>query len=172
MRTETIEIYTFNELPEEAKERAIRDAWEIKVDCDWWHWVYEDAERIGLKIKSFDDYKLNAVFIDGAEQTAWAILDEHGQSCDTYKLAQEYLADRVALVAKHSDGIRLDVVSEDNEMAFDCACDELDEDFLYVLKKQYRVMLINEYEWLTSDEQVAESLIANEYEFLSSGEMY
>lgn len=54
MRTETINIYQFNELSNEAKQNAIKQNYDINVSHDWWTNTYEDAERIGLQITSFD----------------------------------------------------------------------------------------------------------------------
>ena len=54
MRYEKIKVYEFNELSEEAKEKAIEKLWNINVDYEWWDCVYDDAENIGLKIKEFD----------------------------------------------------------------------------------------------------------------------
>lgn len=54
MKTKTINLYEFDELSEDAKEKALQNLWDINVDHEWWDYIYEDAERIGLKITGFD----------------------------------------------------------------------------------------------------------------------
>lgn len=175
IHTETT-VYLFEELPEEAQEKAIEENCYINVeDFEWWEWTYEDAERIGLKITSFDlDRHRHAKgdFLWSALECAEAILKEHGEDTSTYQTAKEYLSDRAALVAKHSDGITLDRVAEDNEYDFDNECNELDQEFLRSLLEDYSILLQKEYEYLTSEEAIKESLISNEYEFTIDGKIY
>ena len=54
MKTHTINTYSFNELSEEAQQKAIENLSDINVNFDWWNFTYEDAKNIGLKITSFD----------------------------------------------------------------------------------------------------------------------
>ena len=87
MRTETINIYTFDELSDKAKDRA-RDWWrQGALDYGWWECIYEDAERIGLKITGFDtgrSCEIDGDFIGTPEETADKILAEHGDRCGTW----------------------------------------------------------------------------------------
>lgn len=178
MRTiiEETTLYTFEELTEEAQEKAIEGNCYINVEyVDWWDLMYEDAERIGLKITSFDldRYRhAKGKFLWSALECAESILKEHGENTTTYQTAKEYLADRAALVAKYSDGINLEIVNEDNEYDFDDECDELDQEFLRSLLEDYSILLQNEYEYLTSEEAIKEIFIANEYEFTIDGKLY
>lgn len=56
MRTQTIEIFKFNELSDDAKENARQDYRVNGFSYDWWDCVYEDAaiiaELFGLDIKT------------------------------------------------------------------------------------------------------------------------
>lgn len=55
MKTKTITLYTYDELPtEKAKERARDWALEFALLDDWWECTYDDAICIGLNIISFD----------------------------------------------------------------------------------------------------------------------
>jgi hypothetical protein len=47
--------------------------------------------------------------------------------------------------------------------------EELEDWFLHELLEDYRILLEREYEYLTSDESVAESLECNGVEFLEDG---
>jgi len=174
MRTETTTrtLYTFDELSDEAKEKALEEYRDINVCFDWWESIYEDAERIGLKIQSFDlDRCRHAAgkFIESAFDCASKIIKEHGEKCETYKTAKAFLSDWAELVIKHSDGITTEEVHEDNEYEFDKEADELESDFLKSILEDFSIMLQNESEYIVSNEAVREAIEANEYEFTEEG---
>lgn len=173
MRTEIIErkLYKFEELSEEGKEKAIEKLYDINIDYDWWDSVYEDAKNIGLKIEEFDIDRgayCKGKFIESAEECAHKIIDDHGESCETYKTAEEYLKQRDIMVntaEKDENGELIDEYELDNEL------DDLDREFLKSLCEDYRIMLQHEYEYLTSEEAIKETIEANEYEFTENGEL-
>lgn len=170
MRTVTTEqtIYTWDDLTDEQKEKAVENYWDINVDYDWWDGTYEDAENIGLKINEFDldrNRHVTGDFLLDPEEVAQKIIDEHGEHCATYQTASDYLEERSGLVEKYSDGTSTDIVEYENEYAFDTECDDLDGEFLKSLLEDYSIMLQREYEYLTSYEAIAETLEINEYEF-------
>jgi hypothetical protein len=92
---------------------------------------------------------------------------EHGKSCETYKLAETWLAKSTTLTAlieeKYGDEAeeelgRLEAEQEENEAEFEQA-----------LLEEYFTLLAHEYEYLQSDEQVDESIRCNEYTFTETG---
>jgi len=158
MRTETTtrNIYTWDESSAEQQEKALDKLYDINVDYDWWESTYDDATTIGLKITGFNIDRGNS--IDGnllalPEDVITAILDNHGDQCDTYKLAQEY-RDKVG---ENEDGDRIDEDEDDN--------------FLYALKEEYLSILRKEYDYLTSREAIVETIEANQYEFDENGNL-
>lgn len=162
-------VYTFDELSDKAKEKA-RDWYrEGALDYDWWDSVYEDAANIGLKISEFDIDRasyVKASFMASAEETAHKIEEEHGENCETFKDAKNYLKERDALIntaPKDENGEFADEYELDNKL------DELDQEFLKTLCEDYRIMLTKEYEYLMSDESVDENIGANEYTFTETG---
>lgn len=172
MKTRTIKIYEFDELPDKAKEKAIERFADVNVDYDWWEYIYEDARNVGLKLTGFGldrSSYCKGDFIESPEETAQGIIDNHGESCDTYSTAKNYLEERSELVKKYSDGVSLDIVAEGNEYDFDNECDELDKEFLRSILEDYRIMLQKECEYLTSREAIEETIKINEYEFLEDG---
>lgn len=174
MRTETTTrtLYTFDELSDEAKEKALEAYRDINVSFDWWEFIYDNAEIIGLKIDGFDlNRRRHATgkFIESAFDCASKIIKEHGEACETYKTAKVFLSDWAELVSKYSDGINTEEVHEDNEWEFDKESDELETEFLKFILEDYSIMLQNEYEYLYSDEAVQETIEANEYEFTEEG---
>jgi hypothetical protein len=175
MKTIEIKIYKFAELSEQAKQNAINNLIDINVNHNWWEFIYEDANNIGLKITSLDldrNRHANGKFIYSAEECANKIIKEHGEQCETYKTALKYLEDRKKLVSKYSDGKKLDIVIEENYYEFDNECDELDEEFLNNILEDYSIMLQNECEYLQTDEAIIDTIEANEYDFTENGKLY
>ncbi len=170
--TFTTTVYTFDELSDRAKENAVSRLCDINVDYEWWDCTYEDAARVGLKITGFDVGRGNSItgdFTESADECAEMILVDHGEGCETFKTASAYLASRGELVSRFSDGVDTDAVAEGNEYDFDCECDELDREFKRDLLEDYLSILRNEYEYLTSEEAIIETILANEYEFDEDG---
>jgi hypothetical protein len=175
-RIDTVEteVFMFNELSEESKEAALAKLYDLNIDHDWWSMTYEDAANAHLDIDSFDldRHSITGSFKASPEDTAEKIISEHGKGCDTLATAREYMANRAKLVEKYSDGIQKDIVAEDNEYDFDYECDELDSDFNQSILEDYRIMLSHEFEYLTSEEAIVETINANAYEFEADGTLY
>ena len=175
MKTAIINIYQFSELSDEAKENAIKELYDINTNFDWWNSVYEDAEQVNLKIKGFDIDRgsyVKAEFIGSAYNAANLIILNHGESCETYKTAKSFIEDWNNLVSKYSDGIKTDTVTEGNEYDFDNEADDLENEFLQSISEDYRIILSNEYNYLTSEKSIIETIEANEYDFTENGILY
>jgi len=165
-------VYDFAELSERAKNKA--RAWyrEGALNYDWWDFTYEDAKNVGLKITAFDldrNRHCEGALIEDACYTARTILASHGEKCETYTLASEFLGNRDRLVAawpKDANGEFVD------ERAMDEALDDIELEFLRALLEAYAVILQKEYDWLLSDEQVDGAILANEYTFTAAGERF
>jgi len=152
-------VYTFDELTEEAQDRAIEKQADINVDYEWWDSIEDDAEQIGLSIIEFNTYHrtVKGKLLNDAIDVAEAIIRNHGEDCDTYKLAKQYIEDYEAL-PQDEDGWR------DSE--------EIDEEFEYALSQEYLSMLIKDYEYLTSREAIIETIVANDYRFTEDGNLF
>ena len=159
------EVYTLDEV----KDKAIEKQWDINVDYEWWDCIYMDAEDAGLKLEYFGlDRNLHCTgkFIEDALHTADAIIKSHGASCDTYKLAESFLAERDKIVntaPKNENG------EFEDEYELDSQLDDLEDQFLKDLLYEYAWILQREYEYLTSCEAIYETLQANGYEFYADG---
>jgi hypothetical protein len=155
MKTKTINLYEFDELSDQAKQRAIVDYWQINLD-DWWDSIYEDAKMIGLKITGFGldrNRHCTGKAIDDALTMAHKIKTEHGFDTPTYELANEFIKD-------YAD---LDDDIDANELR------DFENEFVNAILEEYSILLQREYEWLTSEEAIIDTLLANEYEFLEDG---
>ena len=161
-------VYKFKELTEDAQDVALQEQCEINVDYEWWESVYEGATEIGLKISSFDIGRAqycNGDFIDDAEDVANAIIENHGHNCETYKDAEAFLTEYEKFQEKLDDEFL-----DDYEVEQDI--EELESEFLQTLLEDYRIILKNEYEYLTSEEAIRETIIANEYDFTADGKLF
>jgi hypothetical protein len=175
MKTLQINIYQFSELSEDAKQKATQKLFDINVYDEWWDSVYYDAKNIGLKITGFDLDRANYCngnFLDTPTYTASKIISEHGEHCETYKTAKAFIIELAELVAKYSNGIETDIVADGNEYEFDSEADELETEFLNSLLEDYKTILKHEYEYLTSEEAIMQTIEANEYEFTEDGNRY
>jgi len=176
MRTETTTrtLYTFDELSEVAQQRAVEKLSDINVEYDWWDGIYSDAKNIGLEITSFDldrNKYAKGEILSSHTETANLIITDHGEMCETYKLAHAFLSERNALVVKYSDGIDLERVTEDKEQAFDDECNDLENEFKNNLLEEYASILQRECDYLQSREAIVETIEANEYEFDENGNL-
>jgi len=173
VKTIHTDVFAFDDLDDKAKDVA-RDWYrEGSLDYDWWDPTYEDAETIGLRIKSFElDRGRHATgefkYFGGAEQCAGLILENHGEDCETYKTAKQYLADLAKL------NTEIEAVDGDDEtnVEYELWQDkrgELNDEFLNSLLEDYSIMLQHEYEYLLSDEAVDDAIRANEYTFTEQG---
>ena len=167
MRTIEVKILTFNELSEKAKENA-RNWWRDRgLDYEWWDFIYNDAESIGIKISSFDLYRkeIDGEMILSAAEIAQNMFNQHGESCDTYKIAADFMEKWQPIFNDYMDERGANYESSILEEALM----ELEEEFISSLLQDYLSMLNKEYEYMLSDEYVDESIIINEYEFYEDG---
>ncbi len=159
MKTVEITLYKYDELPESAKQKALESLRDINVFDDWHDSIYEDAKRIGCKIRGFDtgrgndcDLILNDPGLDICEN----ILKEHGPNCSTYKIASELLPEFEK------------AVSADDENHHE----HLEETLGQQLSEEYLSMLRREYDYLTSRPQIESTILVTGYDFTEDGKIY
>jgi hypothetical protein len=164
MRTRTTIVYTFAELSEEAKRKALELLYDINVNFDWWEYTYEDAKTIGCEINGFDIDRGSYCELKckDARETARLIVENHGETCGTRKLADEYLKDYTEKMSESERDEHGDFIEEPD-------FGDLDAAFERALGEEYLSMLRQEYEYQTSEEAILETIEANEYEFTEEG---
>jgi len=171
MKIKTIKLYEFSELSETAKEKAIENLRDINVGYDWWECTYEDAENIGLKINGFDldgHRYCDAQYIEDACYTAYKIKAKHGENCETYKDAVNFLKERDETV---NSAVKDENGDFENEYELDKKLDAIEYEFLKTLQEDYSILLQKEYEYRISKEAIKETIEANEYTFTENGEL-
>ena len=172
MKQVTIECKKFHEWDEETQERIISEHRDINVDRDWWISTYEDASNVGIKITGFalDRNRHCTGKIDYPFDTAKKIVEEHGESCETYKTSKSYLEDYNKIMSYEATG------TEEEEEIIDKDIEEeirdLDEEFIKSILEDYSIMLQREYEYLQEDEAIISTFEANEYEFDKEGKIW
>ncbi len=171
MRTIEVKLYSFEELNEDAKKKAINKFSDINVDYDWWESDFEDAANIGLKITEFDCYRggIKGSFNLSANEVAANIFKEHGENCGTYKTATKFMEEWQPIFDAYMD--------ESNEEAYESQESEdklmeLESEFLKDLLGDYLKILRDNYEYNTSEEAIIETIKANEYEFTEEGRQH
>lgn len=176
MRTETYtrNIYTLDEV----KDKAIEVNWDINVEYDWFKWVCEDAAEIGLYINEFDIDRNNhctGELLASCREVADRIMIHHGETCDTYKLAKEFLAEAEPLInwLQKVEASRFDLCRREGVAATyhkkETALAELEREFRRDLLTAYAVILKKDYECMISPEAIEATLRTNEYEFNEDG---
>jgi len=156
MRTVRTKIYKFSELSKAAQQKAIDAHEDINTFYDWWDLMYDDALTVGIEIKGFDCSYREEIEIDftyDAEDTAKRILEEHGDTCDTYKTAAAFLQ------AVHVNQVAMALIGNE------------DDDF-WMAKADDNEDLREEFEYRQTSEAIIETLEANDHEFTKEGEPY
>lgn len=167
MKQHTITTYNFDELSPESQKHAIEKLWDINVAYDWWDYIYEDAENVGVKIhESYPDCK--GEFTESATYTANKILQDHGETCETYQTANGFMDDlnRFMETAEKDEYGELAYLSDEQKV------EDMELEFLRSLLESYRILLQKEYDYQTSEEAIIETILANEYEFTENGELF
>lgn len=159
MRTETITLYKFDELPSEhAKEKA-RYWWRSTADYPWWGEAKESIEAFcklfGVELVDYEVsthrpyyFKTDAAnrHFRGVKLKKFDMLHSPTGYCLDYTLCYTFHKTfRDTGDAKHAFNEALDAAFKD---------------------------IVNDMEWLDSDEAIDETLIANEYEFTIDGTIY
>ena len=166
MRTETTTrtLYKYNELSEDSKQKALEKLWDINVsDSFWYEGTFEDAKTIGAEIVGFDTDRGNYCEMKFSSNylidVAKLITKHHGETCETYKLATNYI--------NSFDKLDKDQDQDENYEKLQ----DLNEDFIAELQNEYLSILRQNYEYLTSKDSIIETIECNEYEFTEDGEL-
>lgn len=198
MRIQTItkNIYTFDELPDDIKEKAIEKLRDMNIYHDWYESTLEDYKTMfslcGLDIE-------NIYFALGYSQSdycafsgaSWSykkgwkktLLSEFGSDHVKNEIvpifeAMQKQASRVffdlSFTYSNSGSYRRHYdLSIDDSYSSDTYVDIESnlKDLIYQLEQVVFVALVHEYEYLTSDEQIIEAIQSNEFEFDEFGNL-
>ena len=199
MRVIETKVYTFEELSEEAKEKAIENRY-INVEISEWYWFIYDV----FKHQYSNLFDITNIYFSGFHSQGDGAMFEYDGITD--KLIDEFIAQlelsplRKKIVKDifyfsgsgkhkgyyHNEHCCWHIINIECTYAYregyypniDEFMYELQVDFdAYVrekyidLAKELYQSLEYEYEWHTSDEAIEERLINGEYEFTENGEL-
>ena len=179
MREMNVTVYSFAELSETAQERALNEFRDINVEFNW----YEDTfgtirtagELLGLDIGQIhfdtDSYCIFDASYEYVRGAVKAVRKEFSWADDLCKVAK----DLQALQKRHFYSLSCAVTKGRSMNYYRCfrfgedyECDDLG-DILDDFAHWARILLRDEYKYLTSAEAIQEALEANEYEFTEAG---
>lgn len=184
MRTDTVEVYTYDELSEQAKEKVLARFSDINVECGDYAEYLTDEFLEKLNAAGIEAKKvywsavrgrewfahLDGVLIDAPKLLSCVIGQSQTQSGESefgdFRVSMENNRGRSSTLEVSYDGYgedeemeKLAPVYEEKLQAW---LDERIEEFLRAVEK--------EWEYATGREAIEETIKANEWEFLASGE--
>jgi len=197
MKTITVNVYSFNELSDEAKKKAREWYRDGGFDFEWWDFVYDDSITIaglmgidiskiyfsgfysqgdGACFEGYYSYKINSVNL----VKEYAPEDkELRRIIETLQAIQKKHFYKLSANVKHrghyyhENCTEIQVYKDGNYLHSESelqAEDEISEclrDFMMWIYKS----LENNWDYLNSDESVDETIEANDYEFDESGNL-
>jgi len=176
--TWNFKVYKFEELLDEAKERALEDNRYVLVeDYAWYDSIYDEADMIGIEIKEFDldrryiKIRLNTSVLNSVESA----MQWFGESTEEYKLVKSYY-DAIMKLAD-SDEVKEYLEENPDDDAYDAIYnmsldDRFYDEYINDMKRVFLRMLENEFNYLTSDEAIIECFNINDYEFFENGKIF
>jgi len=181
MREITVKVYAFAELSDDAQERALNEFRGINVDFHWWRDTYDTIRTagglLGLEIDDIyfdtDSYCIFDASYEYVRGAAKAVKAEFPRDTELHGIARD-LQD---LQKRHFYSLRCNVSSQRDTNSYRCfrfgeeyECDALG-DILDDFAHWARILLRDEYEYLTSIEAIRDTIEANEYEFTEEGKL-
>lgn len=197
MRTKKIELYTYSELSEEAKEKA-RDWYrQGALEHEWWDCIFDDAKTIGalmgieidqIYFSGFSSQGDGACFTGEYQYKKGSVtkIKEYAPQDNELHRIVENLRDIqrqnfYALSAtiqhegrySHEYSVRVNVSDSRQEYWQDISSDTAESlsDALRDFMRWIYNVLESECDWLVSDKQIVESIEINDYEFTADGEI-
>jgi hypothetical protein len=164
MKTIEIKVYKFEELNKQTKEKVIENYRHINVeDFQWYDWIKDDFNRLGLEIQEFDLGRRNFVkiYIENFEDTSNYIIEEFGDSVLIKQTAKNYLKELKEIVSNFKE-------DEDIDREFET----LDENYQHEFEADILSYLRSNYEQDISDEAVIDTIEARDYDFTTNGKIY
>lgn len=188
MRVLQSRVYKFDELSDTAKARARKEFRAVYVERDWW-WdsVYDDAKTV-LRLLGFDDVDISFTGFwsqgDGASFTGkWRAEDVKALELLAYapedKLLHALAEDLVGIAKEHGPELLAELkrissrYAHEDTVVVECEdAPEIEERLRvaarHLMRWVYR-QLRAEYEHITSNDSVDDSIRANDYEFYADG---
>ena len=138
-------LYTFDELPQEAKQKALLENYQINTEHDyWWKERLDELEDLGFEVCRFELWR-NVLDITPEIDLCdivWNITTEHGENCNIYKIAKQF------------ENLQID-----------------EDEFINKISDEYLRLMNEEMEYLESEEVIIDTFRANDYHFDLNGKI-
>jgi len=197
MRIKEIEVYSFAELSEDAKEHVFEKHGDINVNHDWWY-DYDDKKEIaklmGIDIDNiyfsgFSSQGDGACFEGNYEYrkgSVKAVMDYAPEDIELHRIVKElqsiqkrcFYSARASVKQSghymHKYCTKISVDFENYNTGIDYYNQKYEEDIIELLRDYMEWIYRNlekEYEYLTGEDAIVETIEANEYEFDVDGNM-
>jgi hypothetical protein len=187
MKTIRIKVYKFNELSQDAQNKAIDKLRDINVDFDWWEPIIEGFDEI-LHHQGFEDAE---IYFSGFYSQGDGLCFDAKINLDKFELTnQEKRISKLInnnyidnfYIAKNSYSNHYshektryidyyEITHENINKALNSISTHLESKRLEYCKKFYS-QLEEYYNELRSDEAIIETIEANDYDFLANGELF
>lgn len=194
MRTIETVVYTFDELSDDAKQKALDNNREINVDySEWYDYVYDNF------VENTTYFKVDRIYFSGFWSQGDGAMFEYSditnelfhKAIDSLKISnwkKQFLKNNCTIYGKgrhrghyYHEKCCEHIIEVENQYRSEYPnienfIDECEIEIIDFIIQEYESLartlykdLMAAYEDLTSDECVADTLIANEYEFLENG---
>jgi len=181
----TYKVFKFSELEKETQEKVIEKLYNINVEYDWWadDCIYEEiAEKYGLGIDMseicFDLDRSNFCYFETYNHgqkdnyTKGIFIDNYSKFIKKAGLKENKALKENDFYIDHKhygggDGknyIEGDNLTEKELEKLETCLESFTEEILSQLKRNYN--------YLTSEKSIIDTIEANEYDFLENGEMF
>ena len=149
-------VYKYEELSKEGKQKALYNYADINTDYDWYEYIGEEIKELGLKLVSFDLYRreIDIRLVEDIETVIDKIIREHGEHCETYKTAVSFMNDWQPVFSSYMDETDENYESRESEEILL----EIEDEFKKSVLEDYRIMLSNEYDYLAGKEAIIETI--------------
>lgn len=138
-------LYNFDELPQDAKQKALNENYQINTEHDYWcKERLQELEDLGFEVMNFQLWRNRLDITPQIELNGivWNITTEHGENCNTYKIAKQF------------ENLEID-----------------EDEFINQISDEYLRLMNEEMEYLESDEAIIETFRANDYHFDLNGKI-
>lgn len=193
MKTKTIELYEYDELPEDVKEKVLDNLRYINVDDEFWYdydgktgFSSAELKRMRVKVEDAPDELITYKNLYFDIDRSWYIQFTDAQFAND-EVARKFLrvpkklwdATYWTFINKDYGGsshgtTRLEYEPQDNYKEFTVKQQEILERAIEIFHDKMEEALRHlrsQYEYLCTDEAIIETIKASEYTFTASGKM-
>jgi len=192
MKTITVNLYSYDELSEKAKEKALEEMKDINTNYDWWDAVYDDAKEIG-KLMGIE---IDEIYFSGfwSQGDGACFEGTYSYKKDSVNAVKEYAPSdtEVQEIAKnlfdiqkkhfyqltagvkhsgrysHENSTDIAVFNKDSSSEYQVDCEELEKELRSFMKWIYS-QLEKQYDYLSSKAVIEDTINSNDYYFSEDG---